>query len=138
MWENTFFPTRVCSIISNHKTSIAHRRRPTIPASTEEDSGEIKMATPFETLKREAVQLERQLEDKVARYQQVCLHKSKFATNIVYLLLCCSSCDQKKITNCFFYFRVVHLFSFPWNAMIDVVTTVSLEIKKIANCRYDS
>jgi hypothetical protein len=29
------------------------------------------MTTPFETLKREAVHLERQLEEKIGRYQQV-------------------------------------------------------------------
>lgn len=29
------------------------------------------MSTPFEALKREAVNLERQLEDKISRYQQV-------------------------------------------------------------------
>jgi hypothetical protein len=35
----------------------------------EEDSGD--MSGSFESVKREAVQLERQLEDKIARFQQV-------------------------------------------------------------------
>lgn len=41
------------------------------------------MAIPFETLKREAVQLERQLEDKVARYQQLTQKISAAGNNFV-------------------------------------------------------
>lgn len=43
------------------------------------------MATSFEQLKREAVQLERQLEDKVSRYQQVGF-RSRIVGNLLILL----------------------------------------------------
>jgi Snare region anchored in the vesicle membrane C-terminus len=56
------------SIISNARQDLTQRRRLVDEPSTDESSS---MTTPFETLKREAVSLERQLEEKIGRYQQV-------------------------------------------------------------------
>ena len=63
------------STILSSNTPI-QRRRAAAPSSGGSNGGS-KMDSQFDSLKREATKLERNLEDKVARYQQVSLSSTK-------------------------------------------------------------
>lgn len=76
----------------------------------------------FESLKREATKLERQLEEKVARYQQVCIYILFFVLFLLYLS------DLGNYVNGTMRMDLLGDTSLPWLLQISAEEFVSLTL----------